>query len=163
LFVVGCALVALLSACGLLSRTDQIAVTLVEQGELPEGLIAGDVQATALESLAGSLPPNTETRTRLFRRARILRGGITAFVIPTTASSDAAYRAVVGALGPRAQLLPALGEQAVVVEATWGYPAMIAFVRCGVVVVIRMHIQAMQPALDYAQRLDRRLTTVALG
>lgn len=138
-------------------------MTLVEQGELPEGLIAGDVQATALESLAGSLPPNTETRTRLFRRARILRGGITAFVIPTTASSDAAYRAVVGALGPRAQLLPALGEQAVVVEATWGYPAMIAFVRCGVVVVIRMHIQAMQPALDYAQRLDRRLTTVALG
>lgn len=138
-------------------------MTLVEQGELPEGLIAGDVQATALESLAGSLPPNTETHTRLFSRAGIVRGGVTAFVIPTNASSDAAYRAVVGALGPRAQLLPAIGEQAVAVEPTGGYPAMIAFVRCGVVVVIRMDIQAMQPALDYAQRLDRRLTTVVCG
>ena len=162
-FVVSCALIALLAACGLLSRTDQIAVALVDQGELPEGLIAGDVQTTAPASVVGSLPPNTETRTRKFRRAGRGYGWVVAFVVAANTDPDGLYGAVLGTLGPRAHPLHGLGEQAVAVDPTAGYPAAFAFVRCGVVVVIRMDVQAMQPSLDYAQRLDRRLTTVACG
>jgi len=162
-FVAGCALIALLAACGLLSRIDQIAVALVDQGELPEGLIAGDVQTTAPASLADSIPPKTETRAREFRRAGMGHGWVVAFVVAANTDPDALYGAVVGALGPRAHPLPGLGKQAIAVDPTAGYPAAFAFVRCGVVVVIRMDVQAMQPALDYTQRLDRRLATVACG
>lgn len=154
---------ALLISCGGNSKASQIESLLIQPADIPAGDTAGSVQTSATSMLMYfDLPPNKEMRHQEVLRDGKRDGWTTVFLYPSAADQDAVYRKFVEGLGTDAHSIAGLGEKAMgtdYVPGDDGFDPDITFVRCGAVVFVRVTTPT-QAAIDYAKRLDQRITPV---
>lgn len=146
---------------------DKIAIepALIQSGDLPSGLVGGQVKALVPVLFKGITPPD-RVLTQSLENGGVALGNVTVLLYQDTKNRDAAYTQMLGdiaitpATGGTAQ--PGIGERSLGGLFTNNLPgfAEIAFVRCHAVVHIRLDTQDATDVTTYAKRLDTRLQTV---
>jgi hypothetical protein len=157
-----------LSACGGLTAAPQaaqpaiplteidLAPLLIESGDLPADLSAGEVR-TSVPSGLRAVPPPIKVIDQRFQRAGEAVGGVVVLLYQSSADVKAAYRLTVGE-GKNSQEHAGLGDTGRIWLPKGLSPrTTVAFTRCHAYVDVTIAQGSVDEVTAYARRLDQRL------
>jgi hypothetical protein len=152
------AVLAALVACGApgLAETN-LEPLLIQPGDLPTGLSAGQVRDRA-PAMFGDAPQPTKAINQKLQSSGSDAGSVTVLLYDDLADVSAAYAEVTQGFSGAAQSYEGLGEQAKT-DAIAGVVGDFVFTRCHAVVHMRI-IAPLDDTAAYAKRLDGRLKDV---